>query len=405
MLNSCISNKRLYNNCMEEFLPYMTNDYSVGLYSKSTDDIYHSAFGALSEAYEKFILPANLKNIFNKTNNIKILDICYGIGYNTKAFLNEFINLDTKDYKIEIDCVDNDELLIKLSPFICTYINKFKRLFYKNKLYKNIENYSEAKNIITKYIKTKCKYKIQPSVNLILIRSLIENYGSDFLNDSIKNLFDNDKKIFFDDFYLKFYKFWIKNKVLLDQNKNKTAYLHNIYYENISKQYKTFKKCISNNIVNVKFYSKDVRQFILNTTNKYDIIFMDGFTPSKCPCIWSEDFFKELFKHQKDDAILLTYNSSAVTRNAMLQAGFYIGNSFNENNKIIGTVASKNSNIIKYKLSDKELGILNTKAGIPYRDADLNLDNYIIKQNRKNEVEISNLESSSKYLKRYKNEI
>ena len=95
MLNSCISNKRLYNNCMEEFLPYMTNDYSVGLYSKSTDDIYHSAFGALSEAYEKFILPANLKNIFNKTNNIKILDICYGIGYNTKAFLNEFINSKT----------------------------------------------------------------------------------------------------------------------------------------------------------------------------------------------------------------------------------------------------------------------------------------------------------------------
>ena len=45
---------------MYELFPYFTNDGSVGLYSPKDDDIYHSTYGALSEAYEKFILPANL---------------------------------------------------------------------------------------------------------------------------------------------------------------------------------------------------------------------------------------------------------------------------------------------------------------------------------------------------------
>ena len=45
------------------------------------------------------------------------------------------------------------------------------------------------------------------------------------------------------------------------------------------------------------------------------------------------------------------------------------------------------------------------RAGIPFRDANLDLDNYEIINNRKFEVENSTLESSSRYLKRCKNEI
>ena len=73
---------------MSEFYPYFTKDGSVGLYSKDFNDIYHSATGALTEAYEKFIFPSNLHDILLRYDNIKVLDICYGIGYNTKALLN-----------------------------------------------------------------------------------------------------------------------------------------------------------------------------------------------------------------------------------------------------------------------------------------------------------------------------
>ena len=49
---------------MKDFEGYFTLDGSVGLYSASDNDIYHSVYGALSEAYDKFICPANLNEYF-----------------------------------------------------------------------------------------------------------------------------------------------------------------------------------------------------------------------------------------------------------------------------------------------------------------------------------------------------
>ena len=67
---------------MRDYEPYFTEDGSIGLYSYADKDVYHSKFGALTEAWEKFILPANLDNF--DFENLKVLDVCYGIGYNTK---------------------------------------------------------------------------------------------------------------------------------------------------------------------------------------------------------------------------------------------------------------------------------------------------------------------------------
>ena len=76
---------------MYELYPYFTNDGSVGLFSPVDDDIYHSTYGALSESWEKFIIPSRLEEYLSSHNEVKILDICYGIGYNTKTALEVFI--------------------------------------------------------------------------------------------------------------------------------------------------------------------------------------------------------------------------------------------------------------------------------------------------------------------------
>ena len=73
---------------MYDFHPYFTNDGSTGLYSPEFNDIYHSASGALTEACEKFIKPSHIDYLLNNYQQIKVLDICYGIGYNTKSLLN-----------------------------------------------------------------------------------------------------------------------------------------------------------------------------------------------------------------------------------------------------------------------------------------------------------------------------
>ena len=109
---------------MYEIFPYFTNDGSVGLYSPVDDDIYHSTYGALTEAYEKFILPANFDEYFKKNNEIKILDICFGIGYNSKSFLNYFCeNFEKKllAQNIYIDKIDTDNKFNKIYWFFCCF--------------------------------------------------------------------------------------------------------------------------------------------------------------------------------------------------------------------------------------------------------------------------------------------
>ena len=44
---------------------YYTQDGSIGLYSYADDDVYHSKFGALTEAWEKFVITRENLNFYN----------------------------------------------------------------------------------------------------------------------------------------------------------------------------------------------------------------------------------------------------------------------------------------------------------------------------------------------------
>ena len=151
-----------------------------------------------------------------------------------------------------------------------------------------------------------------------------------------------------------------------------SGYLHNIYYRYISKRYKKALNSPLFKNFNFDLKIKDARFELLEDNNLYDFIFLDAFTPAKCPALWTVDFFKLLFEHLSPSGRLLTYSNSAAVRNAMINAGFYAGKIYNEvENKFTGTIAVKNKSLIKYELSEYDLGLLKTKAGIFYRDENL----------------------------------
>ena len=101
--------------------------------------------------------------------------------------------------------------------------------------------------------------------------------------------------------------------------------------------------------------------------------------------------------------MILTYSNSAAVRNAFLSAGFYVGKIFSESaNKFTGTVAVKDKSLIKYELSEYDLGLMKTKAGIFYRDENLNGLNEAIINRHKHDTENSDLISSSKYIKEFR---
>ena len=430
---------------MYEFYPYFTNDGSVGLYSETDNDIYHSTYGALSEAYEKFILPAHFDKFFQKNSEIKILDICFGIGYNSKSFINYFIKnlyndaidtnnissitcnaqIDTdnttvktyndtlytdnafsknsarstenyknlENFKIYIKAIDTDKILAFLSPFI---------VCNKKKLPKNYKLPFKNEKIERMLKKTtERKFEFYDGVNLLFLEKICEKYGEIFENQEIACIL-RDKKYrdYFDPSICRLFILDKFSRCSYTPLRGFYAFLHNIYYLNISKRYKKpLKRFKSANFI-FYFIIEDARKELVQDDNMYDFIFLDAFTPAKCPALWTVDFFKLLFRHLNADGMILTYSNSAAVRNAFLNAGFFIGKIFNPDmNKFTGTIAVKNKSLIEHELSEYDLGLLKTKAGIFYRDENLaGLNEAIIKRHQI-DIEYSNLISSSKFIK------
>lgn len=443
---------------MYKLYPYFTNDGSVGLFSPTDNDIYHSTYGALTEAYEKFVLPADIETYLSNKSEIKVLDICYGIGYNSKSFINYILNLknfpknsshdntyiDTidkdntfkdycigkidndkisecdneicvdkihndntfqellheshkkNDFKIYIKAIDTDTILAFLSPFI---ICDKKNLPKDYKLPFNNEKISKML-----HKSPKSKIKFSKEINVIFLLKILENHPEIYENKDLASILTSKEyHQFFEPFILHLFELYSLERGINTPKSRVTAFLHNIYYNYLSKRYKTaLKSSIFNKFI-FDLKINDARKEIITDANKYDLIFLDAFTPAKCPMLWSVDFFKLLYEHLDDNGRILTYSNSATIRNAFINAGFYIGKIYNNTSgKFMGTIATKNKSLIKNDLSEYDLGLLKTKAGVFYRDENLNGLNDEILATHKREVEISDLESSSHYIKRMK---
>lgn len=455
---------------MKDLCPYFTNDGTVGLFSNKVDDIYHSTYGALTESWQKFIEPANLEEYIKSHNEVKILDVCYGIGYNTKAALQTFLNVTKKNKKVPkkyknkttniaqihtdnilgkknknfeeknsqnvqninrksemdeisseaiytdninsdqqkkifIDAVDVDEKLITISPFISLGCEN-KSVFFKKITNNNYVPYGNDKQSIQNALQCNNfnplgkKYKLSRSIPILILQSLIKNSAT-FNETILKEIYTQDAySHFLSKYMLNFLKFYQNLIYKTNQKKNKSTFLHNIYYRYISRSYKTAEKLLQNGTIQVNLHNNDARKLVKSTNTKYNFIFLDAFTPAKCPALWTLEFFEELFNKLEDDGMILTYSSSVAVRNALLQNGFHVGKTFDiDLNKFVGTVATKNIDLIKYPLDEKDLALINSKAGICYKDENLNLDNTTIIMNREKEVGESALISSSKALK------
>lgn len=413
---------------MYEFHPYFTNDGSVGLFNTDFDDIYHSATGALTEAYEKFIYPVDFDSLLKK-KSIKVLDICYGIGYNTKSFLNflfenyflkifsekNSIKISSNKYDIEaihtnniikaepldiyIRAIDTDKILSYLSPFVRTGVKNISNQKF-NFQYDKINKYLTcSKNILHP--------KINPLINYLIFEKIQDNCNDFIENGDVFSILNSKDFVQYFDSNIRGYFNLLRNQRYNKSSfDNLSAILHNIYYRNISNCYKKRLKTYKLQDIDFELKNDDARKIILKDKNLYNLIFLDAFTPSKCPCLWSYEFFKLLFEHLEPDGMILTYSTSASIRNAMLAAGFEIGNIYNERlGKFSGTIATKDKSLIKSPLSEFDLGLLKTKAGLFYRDENLTALNEAILERRNSEVKNSDKMSTSHYNKLYKDNL
>ena len=64
---------------------FPTEDGSVTFWSETFQETFHSSHGAKHEAEAKFVSPAKIAEKARTQTQLNILDVCYGLGYNTAA--------------------------------------------------------------------------------------------------------------------------------------------------------------------------------------------------------------------------------------------------------------------------------------------------------------------------------
>ena len=159
-----------------------------------------------------------------------------------------------------------------------------------------------------------------------------------------------------------------------------------------------------------KLLMGDARKEILNLPKElnFDLIFLDGFSPQKCPEIWSYEFLSQLKNKIKHEGYLITYTSAAAVRKSLKNLGFNLFNILptlsNKNNWSDGTLATfdnqPNNQYIK-QLSEMEIEHLNTKASIPYRDPTGEMLSKEILEIRKKEQQFSKLLNTNSWRKKW----
>ncbi|MBO6973459.1 MAG: SAM-dependent methyltransferase [Prochlorococcus marinus CUG1434] len=293
---------------MSELIEILTKDGSYSLKSVFFQENFHSLLGALEETKLKFTAPSNLQRFKGKSLNV--LDICFGLGYNSASLLNELIKQKS-------------------------YLNLYALEIDKKPLEYSLRNESYLKLWAPK-VKT-------------IFKSL---YRKDYFEDQ-----------------------FFKCSLLWGDAREKIT--------------------------------------IIPSSLKFDLIYLDGFSPQKCPQVWTIEFLSKVTEKLNSQGYLITYSSSAAVRKTLRNLGleiFTIKPRFNNGTFWSqGTVAiskfdenklKSNSNFEKLSLMEEEH--LLTKASIPYRDKDLNSSKDDIINNRLDEQLLSNLLSTNKWREKWR---
>lgn len=116
-------------NVIQKLKKIITADNTETFLNETVGESYHSQTGAVEEAYKKYVIPCKIKELA-KTGKIKILDVCFGMGYNSAMAISSALE-ENPDCHIEVYGLENDLEIIQkiqdINPPI-PYFQKYKQL-------------------------------------------------------------------------------------------------------------------------------------------------------------------------------------------------------------------------------------------------------------------------------------
>ena len=160
-----------------------------------------------------------------------------------------------------------------------------------------------------------------------------------------------------------------------------------------------------------KIIFTDARKFFRENTEKFDMIFLDGFSPDHNPELWTIDIVKKMREILSPSGMIATYCRAYPFIYALLKNDFQVFETHAYGRRHGGTLAfagkiplprpqSESNENLFIPLSEKDQHIaLDSTAGLPYCDPALSSSRQDILQMRKEEVEKKRKEGMPKWYK------
>ncbi len=130
----------------------------------------------------------------------------------------------------------------------------------------------------------------------------------------------------------------------------------------------------------------DARHTVNSAHGPFDLIWLDAFSTQRNSELWTIDFFKTLYPLLDAQGALLTYCAAIPVRSAFLEVGFHVGETAAFGRERGGTIVTKRQELIERPLPERDLFLIKTPRGIPYRDPDGIRSNKEILRHREQEI-------------------
>jgi radical SAM protein (TIGR01212 family) len=101
---------------------------------------------------------------------------------------------------------------------------------------------------------------------------------------------------------------------------------------------------------------------------RFNLIWLDAFSTQKNSELWTVDFFRHLHPLLTPDGTLLTYSAAIPVRSGLTEAGFVVGETAAFGRDRGGTLAALPGGEAVGALPERDIFLMGTLRGVPYRD-------------------------------------
>lgn len=125
---------------MNAYKAVETADGSVTCYHAETGELYHNRAGAFTEALVNYVEPSGALNTLKKTGQLWLLDVCFGLGYNTWVLLETVLAHASGPFVLSVLAIEKDPGILQMAPLVLAdprfdYLKKYSTLFEHNTYY------------------------------------------------------------------------------------------------------------------------------------------------------------------------------------------------------------------------------------------------------------------------------